>query len=57
MYMNFIGKQTSDFPSQYKAKTLVGNWYEERCNPGEPNNFHFYKERKHLEESEKPVLS
>ena len=48
MYRDFIVKQTSDYPSQYKAKTLVGNWYEERCDPQREDNFHFYKERKDL---------
>ena len=47
MYRDFIVKQTSDYPSQFKAKTLVGNWYEERCDPQRGDNFHFYKERKH----------
>jgi len=46
MYKDFIVKQTSDFDSQFKAKTLVGNWYEERCNPQRTDNYHFYKERK-----------
>ena len=49
MYRDFIVKQTSDYPSEYKAKTLVGNWYEERCNPQRSDNFHFYKERKYAE--------
>lgn len=48
MYRDFIVKQTSDYPSQFKPKTLVGNWYEERCNPQKVENFHFYKERKDL---------
>lgn len=48
MYRDFIVKQTSDYPSEYKAKTLVGNWYEERCNPQKTENYHFYKERKDL---------
>lgn len=49
MYRDFIVKQTSDYPSEFKAKTLVGNWYEERCNPQRTDNFHFYKERKHAD--------
>jgi hypothetical protein len=51
MYRDFIVKQTSDYPSEYKAKTLVGNWYEERCNPQKTENYHFYKERKDLNEA------
>lgn len=46
MYKDFILKQTSHFDSQFKPKTLVGNWYEERCDPAHPQNYHFYKERK-----------
>jgi len=57
MYRDFIVKQTSDYPSQFKAKTLVGNWYEERCDPQRPDNFHYYKERKHSDETQKPVLT
>ena len=45
MYRDFIVKQTTDFDSGFKARTLVGNWYEERCNPGKTDNYHFYKER------------
>jgi len=52
MYKDFIVKQTTDFDSQYKPRTLVGNsvakagnWYEERCNPSHDSN-HFYRERK-----------
>lgn len=57
MYKDFIVKQTSDFDSQFKAKTLVGNWYEERCNPSRPDNFHFYQERKVSEDNKNPTLS
>lgn len=57
MYRDFIVKQTSDYPSEYKAKTLVGNWYEERCNPLNVQNFHFYKERKDPEQAQKPILT
>lgn len=57
MYKDFIVKQTSDYPSEYKAKTLVGNWYEERCNPQVTENFHFYKERKDINEAHKPILT
>ena len=57
MYRDFIVKQTSDYPSQFKPKTLVGNWYEERCNPHKVENFHFYKERKDLNEAHKPTLT
>ena len=57
MYRDFIVKQTSDYPSQFKPKTLVGNWYEERCNPQKVENFHFYKERKDLNEAHKPTLT
>lgn len=46
MYKDFIVKQTADFDSQFRPRTLVGNWYEERCNPQKTDNFHFYKERK-----------
>ncbi len=56
MYRDFIIKQTSDYDSGFKAKTLVGNWYEERCNPQQSDNFHFYKERK-LEQESSPVLT
>jgi len=27
MYKDFIVKQTSDFDSQFRPRTLVGNWY------------------------------
>lgn len=57
MYRDFVVKQTSNFDSQFKPKTLVGNWYEERCDPLKPENFHFYKERKHVEETHKPILT
>jgi hypothetical protein len=57
MYRDFIVKQTSDYPSQFKAKTLVGNWYEERCNPQKVENFHFFKERKDVNEVSKPTLT
>jgi hypothetical protein len=57
MYRDFIVKQTSDYPSEYKAKTLVGNWYEERCNPQQTDNYHFYKERKNLDEAANPILT
>ena len=56
MYRDFIVKQTSDFDSQFKARTLVGNWYEERSNPGRPDNFHFYKERKGDDNKQAPTL-
>lgn len=56
MYRDFIVKQTSDFDSQFKARTLVGNWYEERCNPSRPDNFHFYKERKTNDDNKNPTL-
>ena len=45
MYKDFIVKQTADFDSQFRPRTLVGNWYEERCDPQKSDNFHFYKER------------
>lgn len=57
MYKDFIVKQTSDFDSQFKAKTLVGNWYEERCNPGRPDNFHYFKERRNDGDLANPTLS
>lgn len=57
MYRDFIVKQTSDFNSEYKAKTLVGNWYEERCDPQRQENFHFFKERKLQNDSTKPTLT
>jgi hypothetical protein len=42
MYRDFIIKQTSDYDSQFKARTLVGNWFEERKNPNQKSdNFHF----------------
>jgi hypothetical protein len=45
MYRDFIVKQTSDFDSQYKARTLVGNWFEERSSPTQrTDNFHFAKD-------------
>lgn len=45
MYRDFIVKQTSDFDSQFKARTLVGNWFEQRCNPDQrTDNFHFAKD-------------
>lgn len=57
MYRDFIVKQTSDFDSGFKAKTLVGNWYEERCNPSRPENFHFNKERRNDGEVKDPILT
>jgi hypothetical protein len=57
MYKDFIVKQTSDFDSQFRARTLVGNWYEERCNPQKVENFHFYKERKEGDVSKQPTLT
>lgn len=57
MYRDFVVKQTADFDSQFRPRTLVGNWYEERCNPGKEENFHFYKERKEINQTGKPTLS
>lgn len=50
MYRDFIVKQTSDFDSQFKARTLVGNWFEERHNPSKrTDNFHFTKDHLKVE--------
>jgi hypothetical protein len=43
MYKDFIIKQTSNdhFNNPYQANVLIGNWYEQRCDPGDKHaNFH-----------------
>ena len=56
MNNDFTYKQTSMPDHSYKAKTLIGNWFEERCDPScEQNNY--FKERKHLDNNyDKPIL-
>ncbi len=47
MINDFTYKQTSMPDNKFKAKTLIGNWFEERCDPS-CEQAAYFKERKEL---------
>lgn len=51
MIQDFTYKQTTMADVKYNAKTLLGNWFEERCDPSLENN-RFYSENKFKTENQ-----